>query len=507
MSNPHTARILNAPPNYVMWLTVIGFAGLVFVPACSPTREPSGYYSPTANYQAGERYDHLEPNPFVATEEDNLTTFSVDGDTASYTIMRRDLHSGNLPFKDSVRVEEYVNFFNFEDEAPLSTDAPFTINVEAAPSYFGDGLHLLRVGIRGMEVPAEQRPATNLVFLVDVSGSMNSPDKLGLVQFALSTLVNSLRPEDTIGIVLYAGSSGVLLRPTPISERGRILEAIEGLTAGGSTNGEAGLRSAYELAEQNFQPDGINRVLLCTDGDFNVGVTGDALIDMIERYRDRGVTLTTLGFGRGNYNDRDMEQLADRGNGNYAYIDGRNEALRVLQRDLSGTLQVIAADVKVQVEFNADQVSRFRLVGYENRVLAHEDFVDDSVDAAEIGSGQFTTAFIEFELAEGVNANTAAGVLAEIRIRYKAPGSNESREIVEHLNLTDLQSTFEEASPVFRFGAAVAEFAEILRQSEHSLGARFDDVHSVASDAIWSDSGDVQEFLTLVQTASQLWER
>ncbi len=458
------------------------------------------------DYQAGERYAKVRENRMVDAREDNRSTFSLDVDTASYTIMRRDLRNGSLPRPESVRIEEYINFFDYDDAPPSGADdAPFATHIEAAPSPFGDGRYLLRVGVQAVEVPADQRPAANLVFLIDVSGSMSSPNKLGLVQYAMTTLVNTLRPDDSIGIVVYAGHEAVILEPTAVSNRGTILEAIRSLQAGGSTNGAAGIRAAYELATRNFRAGGINRVILCTDGDFNVGITGDALISEVERYRERGVTLTTLGFGMGNYNDRDMEQLADRGNGNYAYIDSRNEALRLLQRDLGGTLQVIAKDVKVQVIFNSDVVESFRLVGYENRVLQHQDFTNDAIDAAEIGSGQFVTAFLEIQLREGVNAGIDPRELAHVRIRYKAPDGNRSMEVSHRYNVERMHRNFQDASEVFRFGTAVTEFAEILRRSEHSQGNRFADVERIAREANWNGSSDAGEFIELVSMAQRLW--
>jgi Ca-activated chloride channel family protein len=471
--------------------------------APAPPEVAAGTLAP--NDQNGEQHQQTPEHELVDARQDALATFSVDVDTASYTLMRRDVRSGLLPRPDGVRVEEYVNFFRYGDAPPQQGDAPFAVHLESAPSYFGEGRHLLRVGIQGMEIAAAERPATNLVFLVDVSGSMNSPDKLGLLQFALSSLVESLRPEDTVGIVVYAGEVGTRLEPTEVRHRGTLEAAIESLTAGGSTNGEGGIRRAYELALQHFIPSGINRVILCTDGDFNVGLTGDALIRLIEEYRDRRITLTTLGFGRGNYNDRDMELLADRGNGNYAYIDNRDEALRVLQRDLGSTLQVIAKDVKVQVEFNTDLVRTFRVVGYDNRRLAHQDFANDRIDAAEIGAGHFVTAFIEYELEPNVRAGDSRK-LAEVRLRYKQPEGSESRLIRHAIALRDARREFEQASPQFRFGAAVAEFAEILRRSEHSAGARFVEVAAIARGATWNQDEDAQEFVELVERASRSWQ-
>ncbi len=368
----------------------------------------------------GENYEDYGAKPFVAAAEDNLVTFAIDVDTASYTLMRRDVTDGRLPAPAGVRVEEYVNFFDHHLAGPAADDpAPFAVHLEAAPSRFGAGLHLLRVALQGYPLSDEDRAPANVVFLVDVSGSMQSADKIGLVRHALTRLTQTMRPDDTIGIVVYAGAEGVVLPPTPVAQRGTILNAIEGLSSGGSTHGEAGIRAAYDLAEAAYREGGINRVVLCSDGDFNVGLTGDALLALIERFRDRGITLSVFGFGSGNYNDRDMEQLADRGNGNYAYVDSPAEVERALVEGVSGTLQVIAKDVKVQVELNTDLIVRHRLIGYENRDIADDDFRDDAVDAGEIGAGHSVTAYIEVELAEGALAE--AGDLATVRLRYKEP--------------------------------------------------------------------------------------
>ena len=461
-----------------------------------PARPVEAPRAPNVNY-----------NMFVEASADSLSTFSLDVDTASYTVMRREIGAGALPSPSSVRVEEYVNFFDYGEAPPATNDGtPFAVHLESSPSQFGENLHLLRVGVQGIEIPAAQRPSANLVFLIDVSGSMNRPDKLPLVQFALTTLVNTLRPDDTIGIVVYSGRDAVLLEPTPVLHRGALLDAIAQLRSGGSTAGEAGIRRAYDLAAQHIRPGGINRVILATDGDFNVGLTGEALIRLIERYRERDIALTVLGFGRG-CNDRDLEQLADRGNGSYAFVDSRNEALRVLQRNLAGTLQVIAQDVKVQVIFDSEIVSRFRLIGYENRVLRHQDFDNDAIDAAEIGSGQFVTAYLEYELREGVQLPADGRQLALVRLRYKRPGEDQSIERRYEFATNQIASSFGEASPVFRFGAAVAEFAEIVRRSPHSQGARFDDIVTVAQGARFNRSPDVQEFIQLVTSAREIWQR
>ena len=331
---------------------------------------------------------------------------------------------------------------------------------------------------------------------------MGSADKLGLVVFAMKHLVDQLSPKDTLGIVVYAGSEGVVLDPTPVEDKSVILDALDNLQAGGSTNGEGGIRLAYDLAESAFRDDGVNRVVLCTDGDFNVGLTGDALVSLIEDFRDRGIYLTNLGVGMDNYDDSTMEELADNGNGNYAYIDTQNEALRVLGENLVSTLQVVAKDTKIQVAFNPGAVERFRLIGYENRILEHDDFDDDAVDAGDIGAGHSVTALYELELADD-----ASGQLAEVRVRYKEPSEDESTEHLWAIDASERLQSFDDGSESLRFGAAVAEFAEILRHSEHSEGHRFGEIREIADQAAPADSRSTSktEFLTLVDDAAALW--
>lgn len=451
----------------------------------------------------GETYGDTKENDFIDTATEATSTFAVDVDTGSYSLMRRDLTQGQLPNQAGVRPEEYVNYFKYAYPQP-EDGQPFAVQVDGAPSFFGEGLHLLRVGLQGKVIQDANRKPANLVFLVDVSGSMADANKLPLVQYALKQLVKRLEPTDTLAIVTYAGFEAVLAPPTPVTNKSAILDAIDGLTAGGSTNGEGGIRKAYALAEQAMVADSINRVVLCTDGDFNVGATGDALIQLIEQERDKGVTLTTLGFGQGNYNDRDMEALADHGNGNYAYIDGPGEANRVLGEKLVSTLQVIAKDVKVQVEFDPAHVTRYRLVGYENRVMSNEDFRDDSKDAGEIGAGHSVTAFYEVELAPGQPTN-GTDSLATVHLRYKQPDGDVATEFSRPLLASGLAPTFADASPDFRFAAAVTEFSEILRHSKHSEGARFDDVLSLVT-ATSGGAADRQELGTLVSTAKTLWK-
>ncbi len=446
-----------------------------------------------------ELYGQYIENEFVATATQSTSTFSVDVDTASYSNARRFLNSGTLPPPDSIRVEEFVNYFSYDYPQPELD--PFSVNMEVAPSPFGEGLHMLRIGIQGKIIPEEERIPANLVFLIDVSGSMQSDNKLPLVKFLLSKLVTVLRSDDRLGIVVYASQQGTLLPSTPVEEKSAILDAIDGLEAGGSTAGAAGLKAAYEMVSANMVDGGINRVVLCTDGDFNVGVTGEALITMIEAYRESGVTLSVFGFGTGNYKDMYMEQLADHGNGNYAYIDSQNEALHIISEKLVSTLQVIAKDVKVQVEFNPANILRYRLVGYENRLLENDDFNDDTVDAAEVGAGHTVTAFYEVELAQELSAER----LAECRFRYKEPQGTESILISQTVMPESVVATVEETSPGFRLAAAVVEFAEILRHSKHCQDADFEKVLELAQASADEQRPIEAELLQLIEAAKSLW--
>jgi len=436
----------------------------------------------------------ITENDWVETATQNTSTFGADVDTASYSQMRSSLAQGSWPPAPGVRVEEYVNYFRYD--YPEATDTPFSVNFELAPSEFGAaGQELFRVGLKGKQVPLSERKPANLVFLVDVSGSMGAPNKLPLVQWSLQQLVKKLEPTDRLGIVVYAGRDAVLLEPTPVEDQGQVLDAIYSLTAGGGTNGAAGIQRAYRMAESAYRSNGINRVVLCTDGDFNVGLTGAPLVSEIEAYRAKGINLSVLGFGIGN-NDSLMESLADHGDGNYAYIDTQNEALKVLGDNLVSTLQVIAKDVKIQVEFSADSVDRYRLIGYENRLLANEDFIDDTKDAGDMGAGHFVTSFYEIER----HADATEGLMATVRLRYKKPTSAVSQELLFDFDLSAARASFSEASADFRFAAGVVEFAEILRGSKHSTGQRFEDVLSIV-EATQGDDPLRAEFHGLVVRA------
>ena len=469
--------------------------------------QDSSYDEDTQEEYHNDTEEGVYTNPWVNTAEEPTSTFSADVDSGSYTITRRDLNSGVLPTPAEVRTEEFINYFHYDDVGPDS-ELPFAVQIESAPSFFGDAddIHLLRIGIQADEIPEEERDPVNLIFLLDVSGSMY--DDLDLVRYSMKQLVDKLSPSDTLGIVVYAGAEGVVLPPTAVENKSFIMDALDNLEAGGSTNGEAGIRRAYELAEGAFREDGVNRVVICSDGDMNVGLTGDSLVSLIEDYRETGIFLTTLGFGMGNYQDSQMEQLADHGNGNYAYIDTANEALRVLGDNLVSTLQVVAKDVKIQVSFDADIVERWRLIGYENRVLDNEDFENDLVDAGDIGAGHSVTGLYEIDYVDTLSSVDSAdiGIVSRVSIRYKEPTASESTQHDWVLRPDGRMNSFEEASPSFRFAASVAEFAEILRGSPHSEGAQFEDILSIAQQAI-DDSASTpskEEFLNLVDIAKVL---
>ena len=467
-----------------------------------------------------ENYAHLEDNPLKRVTEHPVSTFSVDVDTGAYSNARRMLNAGRLPVQDAVRVEEFINYFGYDYPAPASRSRPFNIITELGPNPWNARTQLLHIGLKGYEVPKSQIPASNLVFLIDVSGSMRSADKIGLLKTSLELLTRELREQDRISIVVYAGASGVVLEPVPGTEKGRIIAALNALSAGGSTNGAAGIRLAYAMAEQAFVEGGINRVLLATDGDFNVGTTSfEALKDLVEEKRETGISLTTLGFGTGNYNDHLMEQLADAGNGNYAYIDTLNEARKVLVEQMSATLQTIAKDVKIQIEFNPQLVAEYRLVGYENRILTREDFNNDKVDAGEIGAGHTVTAVYEVALAgsngerveplryQSSNQSAAErnGEIAFLRLRYKAPDGDTSKLIEQPVRKADLKSELDETSADFRFAAAVAGFGQLLRGGKYMEAFDYDDVRSLANGARSGDSfGYRGEFVTLVNLAQSL---
>ncbi|HEX6827430.1 MAG TPA: VWA domain-containing protein [Burkholderiales bacterium] len=467
-----------------------------------------------------EVYGHHDDNPVKRVAEHPVSTFGVDVDTGAYANVRRMLLAGRLPPRDAVRVEEMINYFDYAYPRPEGTGAPFRVQTEIAPAPWNPRTHLLRIGIQGEDISRDRLPPANLVFLVDVSGSMMPPEKLPLLKSALKLLTQRLRPEDRVSLAVYAGASGVVLEPTPGDRHGAILAAIEQLQAGGSTNGGAGIRLAYALAEKAFIPEGINRVILATDGDFNVGtVSFEALKDLVAEKRKGGVSLTTLGFGTGNYNDRLMESLADVGNGNYHYIDTLNEARKVLDEEMASTLYVIARDVKLQIEFNPRVVAEYRLIGYENRVLQREDFANDQVDSGDIGAGHRVTALYEIALqgsggerieplrygADKPQSAKGADELAFLRIRYKRPAEEQSRLLERPIRSSAMNPDLASASPAFRFAAAVAGFGQMLRGGQHTGPLTFPEVERLARGAGQPDPyGYRAEFVKLVRLAQAL---
>lgn len=449
-----------------------------------------------------EGYKNYGVNPWTNTKKDQLSTFAVDVDTGSYTIARRKLNEGVLPPIDSVRVEEFVNYFKYSYPNPI-TKHSFSLTMEASNSPFNQNRYLLRIGLKGREVEAQKRPTAHLTFLVDTSGSMQSEDKIELVRKSLKMLVNHLQPQDTVAITTYAGGVSLVLPPTQISDKSVILSAIEGLGASGSTAMEAGIDLAYKQALNSLEPKSINRVIICSDGDANVGRTSPTeILKQIEGYVEQGITVSTIGFGMGNYKDTMMEQFANKGNGNYYYVDGISHAKRIFVEQLTGTLQVIAKDVKVQVEFNPASVLEYRLVGYENRDIADEDFRNDEVDAGEIGAGHMVTAIYEVKLQKQPTKE-----LATVRLRYKTPDANKqtpAEEVVASLDLTRIEQNFNSTSEDFRFSIAVAAFAEILRNSQAAKDWSLDKIANIAETALQTNNKERQEFFQLVKKAQKL---
>ena len=467
-----------------------------------------------------EQYAHQEDNPVKRAAEQPVSTFSIDVDTGAYANVRRFLNEGRLPPQDAVRVEELINYFDYDYPLPEGRQPPFQVSTELAPTPWNPKTLLLAIGVKGYDLPKTQLPPANLVFLIDVSGSMNSPDKIGLLKPALKLLVRQLRPEDKVAIAVYAGAAGMVLEPTPGDQKAKIESALDRLSAGGSTNGGAGIQLAYNLVREGFVDGGINRVILATDGDFNVGtVNFEALKDLVETQRKSGVALTTLGFGTGNYNDRLMEQLADAGNGNYAYIDTLQEANKALVEQMSATLLTIAKDVKIQIEFNPAQVEEYRLIGYENRMLRREDFSNDAVDAGDIGAGHTVTALYEIALKgsggalteplrygqPATDATPHGNEIAFLRLRYKQPDSEVSQLLEWPIQRDQMIGSWREASERFRFAAAVAGFGQKLRGGRYTGSFSYDKVLALARDARGADPfGYRSEFLTLVGLARSL---
>lgn len=467
-----------------------------------------------------EDYDNIVENRFVTATQQPLSTFSIDVDEAAYSNVRRFIKDGKIPPKGAVRIEEMINYFDY-DYAQPTDGSPFAVYTEISTCPWNDKHRLVHIGLQGKSIEKDNLSPANLVFLIDVSGSMNEPKKLPLVQTSLKLLTDQLRPQDHVAIVVYAGNAGIVLPSTPGDNKVKIKEAIDNLQAGGSTAGGEGIKLAYKTAKENFNKEDNNRVILATDGDFNVGVSSDdELVTLIEGERKSGVFLTVLGFGMGNYKDNKMQQLADKGNGNHAYIDDAVEANKVLVHEFGSTLFTIAKDVKLQVEFNPAVAKAYRLIGYENRVMANEDFNNDKKDAGELGAGHTVTALYEiipagsnddtliykvddlkYQSAKTTNGNS--NEIMTIKLQYKEPAGDVSKLITHPV--VDAHAPLQQTSANFRFSAAVAEFGLLLRDSEYKQSANYKQVAELAQSSKGSDSeGYRAEFARLVNTASSL---
>ena len=495
--------------------------GVMEAPPAPPPPPPApGMYvpqwaSPPYHDQGRDKFTSVAENAFKVVREEPVSTFSIDVDTASYSWVRASLNQNLLPQPAAVRTEEMVNYFRYDYAPPRTTAQPFSTNVAVFPSPWARGRKLVRIGIKGYSITRATRPHANLVFLIDTSGSMQEPNKLPLVKQSLEMLLDELAPSDTVAIVTYAGYAGTALEPTRAADKQKIRSVIDSLGAGGGTAGAEGIRQAYALAEENFDPNGVNRVILATDGDFNVGITDqNELKGYIERERGKGVFLSVLGFGMGNYNDAMMQTLAQNGNGAAAYIDTVNEARKTLVEESSSTLFPIANDVKIQVEFNPAVVAEYRLIGYETRALNRDDFDNDKVDAGDVGSGQSVTALYEIvpvggprtmgELRYSAASKVAVGhgEYGYVKIRYKLPKSDTSRLIATPIDQSAEFRTFAAAPQDARFAASVAGFAEMLRGAKYSGALTYDDVLRMANASKGRDEfGYRSEFVQLVRAA------
>jgi len=479
-------------------------------------------YNSTPDYNT-EQYDYIAENNFKNVRNNPLSTFSIDVDAASYSNIRRFINSGSLPPVDAVRIEEMVNYFTYTFSEPKD-GAPFSVYTEAAPCPWNKEHQLAVVALQGKKIATENLPPANLVFLIDVSGSMMEENKLPLVKKSLQLLVKQLRPQDRVAITVYAGNAGLVLPSTSGSNKEKIMEAINSLEAGGSTAGGAGIKLAYKVAKENFNEEGNNRVILCTDGDFNVGVSSDGeLVRMIEEKRGTGIFLSVMGFGTGNYKDSKMEKLADKGNGNYAYIDNIMEAKKVFVNEMGGTLMTIAKDVKIQIEFNPAKVKEYKLIGYENRILNDEDFNDDKKDAGEMGSGHRVLALYEivavgssstgvaidplkYQATDSKSKTDFSDEMMTVKVRYKEPQASTSKAIAQPVKWSN--PTIEKMSDNLKFACAVAEFGLILRNSAHKGKSTYDQVLNLARASKDKDeNGYRSEFVRLVEAAKLLDNR
>ena len=464
-----------------------------------------------------EQYDAIVENPFIRVADDPRSTFSIDVDTASYALVRRFLTQYQLPVRGAVRIEELINYFDYDYEPPTGED-PFAVHCDVNAAPWNPKHRLVKIGLKGREIDVHKRPMSNLVFLLDVSGSMSSDDKLGLVKKSMKLLLDRLNENDRVAIVVYAGAAGLVLDSTPCDEKADIRRAIDRLSAGGSTAGGAGIQLAYKVARANFIEGGVNRVILCTDGDFNVGMTSRSdLVDLIEKQAKSGVYLSIFGFGTGNYQDATMEELSNKGNGNYGYIDTINEARKAMVEQASGTLVTIAKDVKIQIEFNPARVAGFRLIGYENRVLEHQDFNDDKKDAGDIGAGHTVTALYEvvpvgqeidvpgvdplkYQRPTRLTPAAATDELMTVKLRYKQPDGDTSTLMT--VPVTDDGQELRNAGGDFKFASAVAMFGMILRDSKYKGTGTMDDVIELAREGQGADKhGYRAEFIDLARRA------
>ncbi|CZF82998.1 von Willebrand factor [Grimontia celer] len=473
-------------------------------------------------YIQTENRDNYLDTPSNATKlvtVSSLSTFSIDVDTGSYANVRSYLKMGNKPPADAIREEAFINYFDYAYPTPATKARPFSVSTELAPAPWNAERKIVRIALKGYDIPVNERKASNLVFLVDVSGSMNETNKLPLLVQSLSLLAKNLGEKDKVSLVTYAGNASVVLEPTSGDNQQAIVDALKSLQAGGGTYGESGIKLAYQQAKKGFIKDGVNRVILATDGDFNVGMTSlDALKDLVEDERENDISLTTLGFGRGNYNDAMMEQLANIGDGNHAYIDTLHEAQKVLLRQMSGTLQSIAEDVKIQVEFNPDTVKEYRLIGYQNRALRDEDFNNDRVDAGEIGAGHTVTALYELTLVgdqgriddlhyqkKKTDAVSHSDELAQVKVRYKLPGKEKSQLTTQVINGSKGKLTFKQASADFQFATAVSAFAQKLKDNHYVDGLAYSQIADIARENRGKDPFNYRgEFISLVEIAQNL---
>lgn len=487
------------------------------MPSTSMPRAVTGLAMQAQPEPNTEKYKNFSDNPIYVTAENPVSTFSIDVDTGSYSNVRRMLNNGTRPPADSVRAEEIINYFDFGYAPPSSRKQPFSVNTEISAAPWNSKHQLVMVGIKGYEVPRAQIPAANIVFLIDTSGSMSSPDKLPLLVESFKQMTQRLRPQDRVSIVVYAGSAGLVLPATSGADKETILQALDKLQAGGSTNGGQGIELAYKIAKENYIGNGVNRVILATDGDFNVGIYDTEMLKtLVADQRKSGIALTTLGFGQGNYNDHMAEQLADVGNGNHAYIDNLNEGRKVLVEEMSSTMMTIAQDVKIQVEFNPAVVAEYRLIGYENRKLNREDFNNDKIDAGEIGAGHDVTALYEITLVgsggESVSPlrygktapdqNEKSNEIALLKLRYKQPGEEQSRLIERPLLRSGISA---KPSDRMKMAASLAAYADLLRGGKNSGKFNWNDVRQLAASVSMPDSwGYRAEFIGLLDQASRL---